>query len=100
LTTIVSIGNGWHNGEGDSWVIANNGGWKLATVTWWHDNEDVSDTVMLTNLVTAMTMSATAEETVKARLSTQERDGNSITSTMRTLMKRRRGSRIAIVTRG
>ncbi len=77
---IVSIGNGWHNGEGNSWVIPNNGGWKLATLTWWHDNVDVSDTVMLTELVMATTMSATAEVTVKARLSTQERVGNSSSS--------------------
>ncbi len=52
--------------EGNSWVVANNGGWKLATFTWWHDNVDVTDTVMLTELGTATTMSATAEVTVKA----------------------------------
>ena len=51
--------------EGNSWVVANNGGWKLATLTWWHDNVDVYDTVMSTKLVTATTMSATAEVTVK-----------------------------------
>jgi hypothetical protein len=52
--------------EGNSWVVTINGGWKLATLTWWHDNVDVTDTVMSTKLVTATTMSATAEVTVKA----------------------------------
>ncbi len=80
LTTIVSIGNGWHDYEGNSWVVANNGGWKLATVTWWHNNVDVSDMVMSTELVPATTMSARAEVTVKARLSTQERVCNSSSS--------------------
>ena len=54
LTTIV---------EGNSWAVANNGGWKLATLTWWHDNVDVTDS---TELGAATTMSATAEVTVKA----------------------------------
>ena len=60
MMTIVSIDNGWHGIDGNSWVIANNGGWKLATLTWWHDNVDVTDTVMSTELITATTMSATA----------------------------------------
>jgi hypothetical protein len=63
LTTIVSIGNGWHDVEGNSCVVANNGGRKLASFTWWHDNVDVTDS---TELGAATTMSATAEVTVKA----------------------------------
>ena len=52
----------------------------MVTLTWWHDNVDVSDMVMSTELVTATTMSATAKVTVKAMLPTQERVGNSSSS--------------------
>ncbi len=65
------------------------GSWRLwSNFWWWHNNVDVSDTAMLTKLVTARTMLATAEVMVKARLSTQKRDGNNNSSRQRQWWRR------------